>query len=929
MDIDEIKNIEQKWRQKWEEEKIYSSLISKKKKFFSSIIIPYVNGRLHIGHTFTFTRTDAYSRYKRMKGYNVLLAQGFHATGEPIVGAVNRLKKGDTDQINTFKLYGATDKDLEEFKKQGPGYVARYWTEKIIEDSKNIGFSVDWSRIFITAGLTPQFSRFIEWQYNTLRKMGYVVQGTHPVIWCPNDQSPTGDHDRLEGEGESPVEYTILKFRLNNENTYFPCATLRPETIYGATNVWLNPFVDYVKARVNNETWIISKEGSMKLKDQLKDVKIIETIRGKEFLGKRAVNPVTRKEIPILPSEFVDPASATGVVMSVPSHAPYDYIALLELIEGGELKDFGTSEEEVTPISVVKVDLGEHTAVEVSKKMGIKSLREREKLEEATNVVYKKEFHAGILNDNCKEYVGMKVSEVKAKLVQDFLNKGIADSVWETTGTVICRCKTKNYVKILENQWFLKFSDEEWKSKVRDHVKRMIIIPEHARQNFENTIEWLKDKACVRKSGLGTKLPWDDEWIIETLSDSTIYMAYYTIARIINEKGISSDVLNDEAFDYIFLGIGSPSSNREILDEMKREFEYFYPVDFRNSGKDLIQNHLTFYLFHHLAIWPEKLWPVAISVNGFVNVEGEKMSKSKGNIIPLKDLMNKYGADLVRINIAASAENLDDADWRAENIESYLNRISFLFDAVELIKKSKTRKVTNTDKFLLSRMQNYIHVTENHYENAHFRSVIQTALFETTNTLRWYLRRTKPNKKILKEFIENTIKLITPIVPHIAEELWEKLGNEGFISLEKFPKKNKKLISMDAENGEKFIENTIHDINGIKKIIKFNPKKANIFIAENWKFTYYEKLIKSKDMNKTVKKLFAKAKKDQITYLQFLQKKSNELKPVLPRNNQIKVLQESKNFIKRETGLSISVNIKIKEAKSKISTPIKPAILMK
>ena len=838
------------------------------------------------------------------------------------------MKKNDPDQINTFKLYGASDSDLDEFKEQGPEYAARYWAEKIIEDSKNIGFSVDWSRIFITAGLTPQFSRFVEWQYNTLRKKGYVVQGTHPVIWCPNDQSATGDHDRLEGEGESPIEYTILKFRLNNDNVYFPCATLRPETIYGVTNIWINPFIDYIKAKINNETWIISKEAAMKLKDQLKEVKILEIIRGRKFLGKRVINPLTNKEVPILPSEFVDPASATGVVMSVPSHAPYDYVALLELIENDELKDYNTNEEELKPISVVNVDLGEHPAIEVCKKMGIKSLREKEKLDEATNVVYRKEFHTGILNDNCKEYSGMKVSEVKVRLIQDFSSKNLSDSIWETTAIVICRCKTKNHVKILENQWFLKFSDETWKNKVRDHVKNMTILPEAARQNFENTIDWLKDKACVRKSGLGTKLPWDNEWIIETLSDSTIYMAYYTIARIINEKNISPEILTDEAFDYIFLGEGNPQKNKEILDEMKKEFEYFYPVDFRNSGKDLIQNHLTFYLFHHAAIWPEKLWPVAISVNGFVKVEGEKMSKSKGNIIPLKDLLDKYGADLTRLNIAASAENLDDADWRAENIESYLNRISFLFDAVELIKKSKTRKLNNNDKFLLSRMQNYIQSVEGHYENAHFRSVVQTAFFETTNSLRWYLRRTKPNKKTLKVFIESIIKLIAPIMPHNAEELWEKLGNKGFISMGKFPKKDKKLVNVDAEAGEKFIENIIQDINGIKKIIKFTPRKAKIFVAEDWKFRYYEKIMKSKNKNKAIKDLFSRAKKDQMTYIQLLQKKTNDIKPILPRNQQIKILRESKNFLKKETGLNISVTTNVKEAKSKISIPSKPAILM-
>src|SRR3989338_10045688 len=243
--------IEKKWQKKWERAGIFETDIDrKKKKFFTSLIIPYVNGRMHIGHSYTFTRTDIYARFKRMQGYNTLLAQGFHATGEPILGAIERLKKNDESQISTFKLFGATGRDIEQFKKKGPKYVAQFWAEKIEESAKLAGFSIDWRRKFILS-LTPGFSRFVEWQYNSLRKKGYVVQGTHPVVWCPKDLSPTGDHDRLEGEGESPQEFTILKFKL--DDYILAAATLRPETIYGVTNIWVNPDAKYVVFNVIGE----------------------------------------------------------------------------------------------------------------------------------------------------------------------------------------------------------------------------------------------------------------------------------------------------------------------------------------------------------------------------------------------------------------------------------------------------------------------------------------------------------------------------------------------------------------------------------------------------------------------------------------------------------------------------------------------------
>ena len=115
----------------------------------------------------------------------------------------------------------------------------------------------------------PTFQKFIEWQYKNLKEKGYVTRGTHPVVWCPKDQSPTGDHDRQVGEGVTPEEYTLIKYELD-DNTFLPAATFRPETIYGITNIWINPDSTYVEADVNGENWIISQEAAEKLKEQEK-----------------------------------------------------------------------------------------------------------------------------------------------------------------------------------------------------------------------------------------------------------------------------------------------------------------------------------------------------------------------------------------------------------------------------------------------------------------------------------------------------------------------------------------------------------------------------------------------------------------------------------------------------------------------------------
>lgn len=946
----DFKKMEKKWQKTWEEKKVFEANVEKREKFFITFPYPYVNGAPHVGHSYSSLRTDAYARYKRMKGFNVLYPQGFHATGEPILGVIERLKKNDKVQINTLKMFGAKDSDIARFKKDTK-YLVNFWVKHWIKDLKDAGFSIDWRRKFITTQLTPQYSRFVEWQYNTLKKKGYVIQGTHPVIWCPHCQSPTGDHDRLVGEGESPVEFTILKFKF--KDMYICAATLRPETVFGQTNMWVNPDVEYPIILVNEkEKWIASKECSEKLKDQLKKVETVGSIKGTEMVGKYCTAPMINKEIIILPSKFCDPKIGTGLVTSVPSHAPFDWQALEDLKKNpSELEKYGINPgilKRLEPISIIKVEgFGEHPAKEVVEKLGVKNQEDFDKLKEALRIIYKKEHHTGVMKENCIEYAGMSVEDAQAQMKRKLMDGGLADIIWETTDRVVCRCTTLNHVKILENQWFLKFSDEEWKKLARKCVSKMAIYPDEARNNFENTIEWLKDKACTRKTGLGTPLPWDKSWIVETLGDSTIYMAYYTIASTVNAKRIPAKKLTDEVFDYIFLGKGNAKAaaknsglNMKIINDMKKGFEYFYPLDLRNSGKDLIQNHLTFFIFHHVAIFPEKHWPKGISVNGFVNVEGEKMSKSKGNIIPLKDLLDIHGADLVRINIISSAEGIDDADWRAENIKGIRSRLEFVYDIASQMKNARHAKIRNIDLYLQGRMQKIISESTENFEQLKFRTAVQSALFEATNELKWYMKRVggvkNANKKILKDYVSSIARLLAPMTPHLCEEIWRKLGNKGLVSLAKWPAANKKLVNAEAEIAEGFLAGIIDDVDEIKKIARVTPKNISVFVANDWKFKIYEIVLKSKDrdINTITKEIMATDMRRYgsatIAFIQGLYRKKNELKAILDRKTQFEFLNESKHFLEKELGCKIEI-IDAEESenpKSKAATPQKPGILL-
>lgn len=847
--------IEEKWRKKWEKARIFEpDPDPKRAKCFVTFPFPYMNGPLHIGHAFTATRVDAYARFMRMRGYNTLFPWAWHWTGEPIVGAALRVKTGDQSVIKALKdIDGVPEEELKKFVD--PIYMAHYYTKESREVVKRIGYSVDWRREFHTTSLESTFSRFIEWQYKTLRKKGYVIKGTHPVVWCPKCKSPTGDHDRLEGEGVSPEEYTLLKFPFGG--SYLPAATFRPETIYGVTNIFINPEATYVEAQVDGESWIISEEAAGKLSEQLKKVKVLRRFKGKEIIGKFFTDPITGRKLPILPGWFVDPNSATGVVYSVPAHAPADWIAIKDLAENPErLVPFGIDPKivkEIKPISLIRVEgYGDYPAAEIVEKMSIKDQLDP-KVEEATSMIYRKEFHTGVLKPICGKYRGKLVREVKEELIEDFKREGIADSMYDLPRKVICRCTTQCIVKILSDQWFLKYSDPEWKRLTHEAIDSAAIFPEVAREYFHDKIDWLHDWACARRTGLGTPLPWSSGWIVETLSDSTIYMAFYTISKHIRQYKIKAEQLIDEVFDYIFLGKGDLARIAEksgldpkIIKEMRDEFLYWYPLDLRISAKELVPNHLSFFFFQHVAIFPPELWPRGVSVNGMLTIEGDKMSKSKGNFITLKDAISRFGADVTRLTLLLSAQDMDDPDWREENARSIDAKLRSLFNFIrELTALTGEVKERSLDRWLIGALQKRIKEVTESLEFLKTRTAAEIALFEVWNDIRWYLRRVeKPNPKVLRETVETWIKLLTPFAPFICEEMWRHIGMKGFVSTATWPDYDPSKIDLKADEGENMIKNLMEDTFNVIRATKIRPKKIIYYVSAKWKWSVYLKAVK-------------------------------------------------------------------------------------
>ena len=842
--------LEKKWRKAWEKAKIFEADPDPNRiKCFVTFPFSYMNGPLHVGHGFTATRVDAYARFKRMQGYNVLFPWAWHWTGETIAGASERIRNGDETLIRAFReMDGVSEENLKKFVD--PVFMAKYYTDDSREVVKRIGYSVDWRREFNTTSLYPTFNKFVEWQTERLRDKDYIIQGTYPVVWCPHDQSPTGDHDRQTGEGVVPEEYTLIKYRMM-DSTILPSATFRPETIYGITNIWINPDAEYVKAKVNGESWIISKKAASKLTEQLKKVEILETFKGRKIIGKYFKSPLTDRKMLILPGWFVSPDNATGVVYSVPAHAPFDWLALRDLQNNTELlKEYDIDLETVksiTPISLIRVEgFGEFPAIELVDQLDIKDQYDP-KAEEATKTLYKKEFHGGILKEICEEYSGKSVSKVKDILINNFKEQGIADSMYDLPESVVCRCMTPCVVKLLEEQWFIKYSDPEWKQKTKDTLAQAEIYPDSARQWFLNIIDWLKEWPCARKSGLGTPLPWSPGWIVETLTDSTVYMAFYTINKLLKQYNITAKQLPPEVFDYIFYGRGNKTElskqtgiEIQVLDEIRIEFLYWYPVDLRVSAKELLPNHLTFYLFQHTALFPDHL-PKGIGVNGMLSIEGKKMSKSKGNFITLKDALNQFGADATRCALLLGGEGMNDPDWRANTVSDIKSKLRGFESLIyNIIENAKQPTSGHMEDWLISMLQNKIKIVTESMDALKTRTALEYALFEVWNDFRWYTRRKETfDSQVLKEALEIWTKLLSPFAPYMCEEIWNKLEKHDFVSIADWPVYDKNKVNIKAEETECLIKNVMDDTSNILKATKIIPKEIYYYTAASWKWKAY------------------------------------------------------------------------------------------
>ena len=820
-------SIEEKWQNKWFKEKIFEAKKEHKKKFFIHFAYPGVSGYLHVGHMRGFTYCDIIARYKRMRGYDVLFPAGFHASGIPSIGFAKKVERKDPVTIKILEEYGCTKECID--RLTDPTEVVKYFGNIYVNDYwKKFGFLIDYSRIMST--ISPGYKKFIEWQFYKLKEKNLLIQKPHYAPFCPNcgpvavDKSET---DISKGGGSEILEFTVIKFRMD-DGTILPAATLRPETIFGITNMWVNPNVEYVKIKINNEKWICSKEGANKLSFQYDGVEITnEKIYGKELIGRTCEIPTIGRKVPILSGNFADPNVATGIVMSVPAHAPYDYIALVE------------SKELIEPIAIIDVkNFGTNPAKKVCDDLDIKSQTDTEKLDEATDIVYKKEFHTGYLNEKCGKFVGIKVSDIKDQVKDELISEDHAVIMREFSEEVICRCGEKVAIKKIPDQWFIKYSDLELTEESKKLAYQMNIYPEEYKEEMPGILDWFDDRACIRKGNwLGTEFPFKKGWIIEPISDSTLYPAYYIVSKYINEKKIKPDEMDKKFFDYIFLGKGI--SKNLVWDEIKDDCDYWYPIDINLGGKEHKTVHFPVFLMNHVAIMPIDKRPKGIFTHWWVTQKGkEKISKSKGGAEHIAEAAIIYGVDAMRLYYTHVGSPFVDIEWNSEAVNKYKNKIANTYKLINQLSKKKDIENKNLDNWLKSIVNRRVQKIIDAFESSNLRNASNEIFFECQKDIQWYVKRGDSNKELISNFIKTWIILMAPITPHLAEELWH-INEKNFVSTVMYPQFNSKEISEKDEIGEFLLSKLIDDANEILKVTKIKPKRICIYLSPKWKWKIF------------------------------------------------------------------------------------------
>lgn len=715
-----------------------------RKKIYITFPFPYMNGRLHIGHGFTLIKGDILAKYKRMNGYDVLFPFAFHCTGMPIKAASDNLREELTSgkkgkQYSNMVKMGIPENEIPRFID--PTYFFEYFPKHAMSDLKKLQVSVDWTRSFITTNSNPYYSKFVQWQFNKLRDKGLVYFGSRHVIWSTKNNQACSDHARASGEGVKPKKYGLIFLKLLTRNVFqekfskeFEFPKEFPKELYISV---MTSDTSNAQSDTQSNTMTVTH---------------LEINPNHEFICVKLADG----KFVIMNEWCATNCSFQNFMPEFGSNAVNSSIFNIKgsFLVGMQCGDDVSNALEIKPNSHIKPYKG-------------------------SGIVFKKN------NDN------NDIKEIHVTK-RDYYEP--ADKVVARSGD---RC-----IVAYGDGWFLKYSDESWKTQtiqaIETHMTELSLI---VKEMLIGTVKSFQDKTFSRskETTLGTEIPWEQEYYIDSLSDSTVYMMYYTICNFLhtdingqtlNEKyNINASQMTYDVWDFIFLdGVSLPKKcgiDESVLYEMQKEFQYWYPLDMRISAKDLLSNHLPFCLMHHLAILGKDMIPRNIFINGYLTINNNKMSKSVGNFVTLRDAIEKYTVDATRFTLADSGDDINDgmfdpgtATTMIDKLQQKIEWTMANYPNKDLSQKHRDGYFKHIDTMFHEQMQMCLKNAKESYEQYRFKRVCHWAFNELDRIRKNYenwCTSIGMHSDLIRKYVEVQTLFLAPIIPNYCGNIWNNL----------------------------------------------------------------------------------------------------------------------------------------------------------
>ncbi|MFX1409267.1 MAG: leucine--tRNA ligase [Promethearchaeota archaeon] len=920
--------IEKKWQQKWEESKIFEvkeDLNKKSQKYYVLEMYPYPSGEgLHMGHLRNYSIGDVFARFKRMCGNNVLYPMGYDSFGLPAENAA-------IDEAANPEEW--TNSNIKLMKEQ----------------QKRIGLSYDWSRMIYSHN--PNYYKWDQWFFLKMFDKGLAYRQESYVNWCPrcatvlaNEQVQSGQCWRCNSDVEQKFltqwflkirtyaeellnglnevdwpekvkimqrnwigrsEGAIIKFPIVGKDRTIDIFTTRADTLYGATFMVFAPEHPWVKDWIKDTKY--EKDFEKFYDEVIRQDKFertdIEVKKKGMFIGKYAINPMTKEEIPIYIGNFVIYEYGAGAVMAVPAH---------------DQRDFEFAKEYNIPIRIVIQPFDYELNVD-------KMTRSYE----GDGILVNSEEFNGIENQIAMnaiteklEQIGMGSATINYKL-RDWL---ISRQRYWGCPIPIIYCNHCGIVPVPYDELPVQLPKD-----VKFTGKGNPIL----------TSESFIIAKCPNCGKQGTR----ETDTMDTFVDSAWYFFRF-MDPISKELPYRKDIVNYWGNVDQYIG-GIEHAIMHLL------YARFFTKVARDLGlhsfEEPFQRLLTQGMINKAHPYCPKCDTFAMKTEMYdrkckrcgnnYTLKSVKMSKSLGNTVDPLGIMNNYGADAARFFILFGASPESGLEWSDEAVgfaNKFLNNsFSLLVNPV----KNKRKEKNLGDTLIIFNLNKTIKLITEALERIAIRDAVNL-IIQFTSELNKY-KNEGVNEEIFEECKEKLTLLLHPFVPHITEEVWEIMNKKGFLSLASWPSYNEKLLNPKNEFKWKLKNNIIEDINHIKIAMKKEElEHISIIIADEWKYQFYKILLslidETKNQGKIMKKIMQTSDLKPYSKLisqivaKVLKNVGKFPRVILSTKEEYQFFQEIKSMIMKRYDCKVNIIIEkdSNEQKAIKSLPGKPAIIV-